>query len=388
MVTDILPSYQLHEYISRDIDTIISDLKNSQKSNPNYLSPDSFKRSVKGFNGSNDLHPIESPPYSETEWDSDSATDYSESLSDGVRSIPGHASDYLVNQFHAETNFKKSLLAHFYEIRYRMQDAIVITVSINDLSSINDRTYTSGDLVEGFFRLYNKSSLDIDLGIVLVTLEGNYWWKTEKDGQSKLITKSFMTMVEIEASMLETPNMLKAGEYQQLPFRFIIPELDSNDQVLPPSLGNLHYHKSFSDEMTDMLNQQRAPSDYADSPNHFSISYSVNVRSLSLNASADKLEIRKHTRHLIKFENTVKTPGTYSQPDYSLTPEESLELFIKCYESRLSFYKTNPQTEEDEATNEQMFHRKSSNFYQKRKKKIGKKAVSADYNPDEGFPSV
>ncbi|GME85354.1 unnamed protein product [Ambrosiozyma monospora] len=199
MVTDILPSYQLHEYISRDIDTIISDLKNSQISNPNYLSPDSFKRSVNAFNSSNDHLSIQSPPYSESSGNSEWY--YSESLSDGVRSIPGHASDYLVNQFHAETNFKKSLLAHFYELRYRMQDAIAISVSINGLSNINDKTYTSGDLVEGSFKLYNKSSLDIDLGIVLVTLEGNYWWKTKKKGRSELITKPFMTLVEIEASV-------------------------------------------------------------------------------------------------------------------------------------------------------------------------------------------
>ncbi|GME74157.1 unnamed protein product [Ambrosiozyma monospora] len=382
MVSDILPSYQLHEYLSRNIETVISDLRYSRISNLNYSNPCS------SIDSNDQLHPIARPLDSEgegnndTEWGPDSDINDSESLSDGVRSIPHQASDYLVNQFHTETNFRKSLLSNFYELRYKMQDAIIITVSINGLSGINDKTYTSGNLVEGLFRVYNKSSLDIDLGIVLVTLEGNYWWKTEKHGQPKLTTKSFLTMVEIEASMLDTPNVLKSGEYQQLSFRFIIPELDSNDQVLPPSLGNLHYHKSFNSEMADVLNKQREPADYIDSLNHFSISYSINVRSLTLNAPGDKLEIRKHTRHLIKYENTVKNPEAGNQP-YSLTPEESLELFIKCYESRLSFYKMNPQTEEDETTNDELLNKKSSNLYHERNKIFKNMEVSSDYNPDE-----
>ncbi|GME71303.1 unnamed protein product [Ambrosiozyma monospora] len=134
--------------------------------------------------------------------------------------------------------------------------------------------------------------------------------------------------------------------------------------------------------MSDMLNHYQEPTDYADSPNHFSISYSVNVRSLSLNASANRLEIRKHARHLIKIENTVKSPEAYSQPYYSLTPEESLELFINCYESRLSFYKTNPQSEEDEAANDELLNKKAANFYHKRMKKINKMQILIDYNPD------
>ncbi|GME70733.1 unnamed protein product [Ambrosiozyma monospora] len=377
LVPDILPSYQLHEYLSRDIETIISDLRYCRISNPNYLNPDSFTDSQ-----INQHYPITRPPDSDsevnndTEWDPDSDINYSESLSGGIRSIPHQASDYLVNQFHAETNFRKSLLSNFYELRYKMQDFIIITVRINDLSGINDKTYSSGDLIEGLFRVYNKSSRDIDLGIVLVTLEGNYWWKTEKHGQPKLTTKSFLTMVDIEASMLDTPNVLKSGEYQQLPFHFIIPELDSNDQVLPPSFGNLHYHKSFNSEMTDMLNKQREPVDYANSLNHFSISFSIDVRSLSLTSSGDKLEIRKHTRHLINFENTVKNSETCSR-SFSLTPEESLELFIKCYESRLSFYKVNPRTEEDEATNDELFNKKSANFYHDKSKKTNKTEFSA-----------
>ncbi|ODV87015.1 hypothetical protein CANARDRAFT_6574 [[Candida] arabinofermentans NRRL YB-2248] len=360
----ILPSYELHQLLNRDLDQILRDSCNVSPpppyvpkpqrpsfNTPSYYSSDQSSYMSTRASISTDLTTQERASYMSTRASITTAQTTQEYLERGLSAL----NDSNRNSIRSNLNsldYVPSLL---------LSTKIIINIVLYDYDLDSYNPYFAGDVIKGIVRVTNFSTTSIPYEQIFVTFEGTYTLPSGKPG--KKLTHKLLEMTDFIASGLisnhdysddpifKSPpfpmnklmdplpkdKVLMSGMTYDTPFVFELPIVtDSCEVGIPVSIGNYHFKAGRNIKTMEATYKQFEKDDFMNDSN-VSVFYCVRVRLLILSPTHNQLYIGCDIRHVVEYAGLKKgDEKQFGDFNYELGPDYQILMLMKHLESVLN----------------------------------------------------